>query len=210
MKFYWQVLACALISTLANVAVQAATITTYSNRTAFDLAVGPSVVETLNDFTVGTSFSGTPLDVGDLTLLVTTSEPAGFIADGSGLLNIDGTPFGSVNTQSSRDMVFTFHAPTLAFGLDVRNLNDLGVRTTVEADGQSVPIGALPDAAFFGFSSDMEFTEVRFVGGIADTWGFDNITYASVDPIPIPAALPLFISAIASIGFVGWRSTRAT
>jgi hypothetical protein len=35
--------------------------------------------------------------------------------------------------------------------------------------------------------------------------GFDNIVLAAASTVPIPAALPLFISAIAGLGWVAWR-----
>ena len=36
-----------------------------------------------------------------------------------------------------------------------------------------------------------------------------NFSVASVTPVPLPAALPLFLSALAGLGFVGWRRRQA-
>ncbi len=39
---------------------------------------------------------------------------------------------------------------------------------------------------------------------------FDNVVaFASVAPTPIPATLPLFVSALGGIGLLGWRRRRA-
>jgi hypothetical protein len=46
----------------------------------------------------------------------------------------------------------------------------------------------------------------------ANTFGVDGITLetpAAVAQTPIPAALPLFASALGGLGFVGWRRARA-
>ena len=71
---------------------------------------------------------------------------------------------------------------------------------------------------FFGFTGIL-FDEIRFTidagtilfpGPIvaANTdFGLDNVQYI-VSPVPIPAALPLFASALIGFGFVGYRRRR--
>ena len=138
--------------------------------------MGPTTLEDLNSIEAGTSFIGTALDLGDFSLLRTPStDPIGTIKAGGSSTNIDGTTFAQVDTGTCcGDLIFTMDDPITAFGLDVRLLNDRLPRTTVEADGTSVPIGVLPAAGpvFFGFSSDVAFTEVEFVGNIGYFWTF--------------------------------------
>ncbi|HVT53620.1 MAG TPA: hypothetical protein VHE77_18705 [Dongiaceae bacterium] len=40
--------------------------------------------------------------------------------------------------------------------------------------------------------------------------GHATLTISAIAATPVPAALPLFASAIAGLGFVGWRRKRAT
>ena len=178
-----------LVSGQAN----AATITTYDNRAAFDAAVGPTTLEDFNSQALGTSFLDVALDLGDFSVERETSGGADEGRMQVGFpCQFDGTICGEVTTRSSQDLVFTFLDPIFAFGLDVYALNDENVlRTLVEADGTNVPVTVEgdPTARFFGFSSDTAFTEVRFVGVVGDGWAFDNLAYASPPSvIPTPAS----------------------
>lgn len=187
---------------------QAGVITTYATRAAFDAAVGSSTLEDFNSQTLGTSFKGTSFDVGDFTLLRTGSSFNGlFEFQGGSFLDIDGTTLGRVETGSTiGDLVFTFDAPITAFGIDTAAWNDRAIRTTVQADGMAVPVTSTPSTAvrFFGFSSDTAFSEVRFVGGLGDTWSFDNLSYAqSQSVVPEPSACLTFAVLGLCVGFSG-------
>ena len=201
----------ALSMALTTRPVSAAIITTYTTRADFDLAVGPTTLEDLNAVPLGTPFVGAPLDLGAFSLLRTAIGQPGGIQSDVGTFNIDGSPYGFVVTQAPLDMVFTFDSPISAFGLDVVAWNDGFIRTTVEADGTSVPVTSQvgQGSRFFGFSSDTAFTQVRFIGGTADAWSFDNITFASTE-IPEPATLTLFAVGLGALGFVGWRRRHSS
>jgi hypothetical protein len=63
---------------------------------------------------------------------------------------------------------------------------------------------------FFGIVSDMAIKSIRLdeataqqFGQAFETFNFDNAQFVSA--VPIPAALPLFLSAIAALGFLGRR-----
>jgi len=62
---------------------------------------------------------------------------------------------------------------------------------------------------FFGIVSDMAIRSIELLegtqGGNFETFTMDN---ARVAPVPIPAALPLFLSALAALGFLGRRKKQ--
>ena len=190
-----------------------AVITTFSTRANFDAAVGLATVNDMNALVVGTSFIGTPLDLGNFSLLRTGTSSNGSIADGGNSFSVNGSIFGRVDTGSTiGDLIFSFDAPIGAFALDTFAFNDTVMRTSLEADGANVPVDIFINgtAQFIGFMSDMTFTEVRFIGGIGDSWGFDNITYSEkVGTVPLPATWPLFLLALSALGFLNWRRRKA-
>lgn len=63
---------------------------------------------------------------------------------------------------------------------------------------------------FFGIISDMAILSIRLMegtqGGNFETFTMDDARFVSA--VPIPAALPLFLSALAALGFVGRRKKR--
>jgi len=70
-------------------------------------------------------------------------------------------------------------------------------------------------AAFIGVWSDMAFNNVQIreiVGGIDNEFFGEVYTggraFNGVSPVPLPAALPLFLTALAGLGFMGWRKKR--
>ena len=78
----------------------------------------------------------------------------------------------------------------------------------------SVVVGPLGAGAAFGFAGfenlglikRIRITETAgfnsFVGGI------DNIRFENINVVPLPAALPLFGTGLAIMGFIGWRRKR--
>lgn len=66
---------------------------------------------------------------------------------------------------------------------------------------------------FFGIVSDMAIRSILFLeadaqqfSSLYETFSMDNIRFVAA--VPIPAALPLFLSALAALGFVGRRRKR--
>ena len=192
---------CSFLTASAHSAV-----VTYSDRGTWESAAGSVTTEDLNTATVGTSFISTTLDLGDFTVLRTGTGFSGQIASGGAGFNIDGTTFGRVDTGSFiGDLVITFDSAISAFGLDVDAWNDSTLRTTVLLDGVTdVPVTTQSGqgSRFFGFTSDSAFNEVRFVGDVGDSWGFDNIAYSSDSgSVPVPATLALFGIGLAGLGY---------
>ena len=60
---------------------------------------------------------------------------------------------------------------------------------------------------FYGFGGIL-FDEIRLTINLADTaFTLDNLQY-NLTAVPLPAALPLFLSALAGLGLMGWRRRR--
>lgn len=186
-----------------------ASITTYDTRNEFELSVVTTILEDFNS-TTGTATGLPGVDLGAFSVGNTTG--INFLSPNDPFI-IDGTVAGLNGTSTGVDTIFTFDSPINAFALDTAQLNDYSLRTTVEADGMSVPIGFVDDfdgLTFFGFSSTTAFSEVRFIGGTSDGWSFDNLTYATFDDgvVPEPASLAVW-SGIAALACFGvWRKRR--
>ena len=72
-------------------------------------------------------------------------------------------------------------------------------------------MGAGLSKTFFGrTSTDTVFTALEFSIAQNGSWStVDNVRFGtSVSEVPIPAALPLLLSALGFFGLVGWRRKR--
>ena len=79
--------------------------------------------------------------------------------------------------------------------------------STVEPTGQKRHI--LGSIIFTGaqvLDADMNIVDGAIV--VSES-GFDYLGGFAVFPVPLPAALPLFLAALAGLGFFGWRRRRA-
>lgn len=87
-------------------------------------------------------------------------------------------------------------------------------QTTFEAylDGaliSSFVAGTSLEQAFFGFTN-LQFDELRiFPGGSGNFGRFDNLQFNSISDVPVPAALPLFLVGLASLGLVRRKKNQA-
>ena len=68
--------------------------------------------------------------------------------------------------------------------------------------------GQLFDRVFFAYVGPNLQLFTGVVGGNEGlTEVVDNINF-TVSPVPLPAALPLFLAALSALGFCGWRRRR--
>ena len=78
----------------------------------------------------------------------------------------------------------------------------------VRFGGGGLTAGDDTEPYFFGLTSDIGFTTVTFAA--AGDWfgfGFDNVSFSSVAPVPLPA--PLAMLAFSIVGLFTFRKFRA-
>lgn len=184
-------LLCAMVIGTSS-AIAATTI--YTDRAAFDIATGGSL--SFEDFS-DAAFNN-----------LTIQTDAGFVANG--LFNDRPTP--DTATQTGARTTFDFGTSINAFGANYDlspNGAGNGLRFVLgTGEIVSSEISA-PYTGFWGFVSDLTFTTLT-VGagsgaGVAETHNFDSLSYGiaqPVAPVPVPAGLPLLVTAI--LGFVGF------
>ena len=192
----------------------ALTITTYSDQSSFNAAAGAT---TLFDFNASTLGLFTSQDFGDFTLSESDPNANLNISSGGSLGNIDGTSFVRFddNTQTLGLFTVSFDFGISAFGLDYVNNDGSSDFTLVTADGQTFAVGGPNSSGFFGFTiSDGTVNSFFFQddpgGGQAlISANYDNFRYSPLlNPVPLPAALPLFGTGLGIMGFIGWRRKR--
>ncbi|MGI9309299.1 MAG: VPLPA-CTERM sorting domain-containing protein, partial [Gammaproteobacteria bacterium] len=123
--------------------------------------------------------------------------------------NVDGTTIANVLTSYGSSLFVTFDSSITAFGVDLASFNDGLIRTEIVINGVvTTPVvqGAF-DVRFFGFISSDGFTTVEFRGIENDGFGMDNVLYGSGTAVPIPAAVWLFGSALAGLGWMRRKQT---
>ena len=204
---------------------QAATVNAYFSQAAWGadpLNVGPILSE---DFTDGTLIPELSITFGH-----SPGNSANAALDGSITSNLyrdrvddNNAPFGAADATPP---LLTFNGlGAVAFGGDW----DLGPNTPgtgiklhiIFVDGTEMdlateilnPSAVAGYVGFFGVVSDMAIRSIRLeeasaqqFGQAFETFDFDNAQIVAA--VPIPAALPLFLSAIAALGFFGRRKLR--
>ncbi len=191
-KVVLSVLLLGIVGTSAEAAV-----TVYTDRTSFNTAVGPIVLENFNSFASETPFHTTALDVGDFTLSMTGSPNTGARRNKIDLppyewsvSDIDGTNVVNVLTILGDSLFITFDSPITAFGADFAAFNDGHLRTTIVVSTEVLnpPATAGNDVRLFGFTSDTPFTVVEARAVDNDGYAIDNVSYSVV---PEPAMICL-------------------
>jgi len=197
---------------------QAATVTVYSGDaneaawTAAASALGPIVTETFGTDVDNPPNLSAPVAWGTITF---GTDPA-FL----GHIDADVTRYHDrANDVFPTAPLLTFSPlAALAFGADWDlgpNDPGTGIRffvTFADLTTQLV-LAEIPNSFednFFGIVSDVAIQSIRLVEGITQGGLFEtfDMRNARVAAVPIPAALPLFLSAIAALGFLGRRKKR--
>ncbi len=202
----------------------ASTITTYSDIAAFDAAHGPVTVETftdgfyypissgiLNSATTEAGLTAGQIKAGaTYSMALSTGESFG-IDEGGGFLGgvLDGRGDG-VNDVLS----IVFDGAVTGFSFVTNELMPTFDLTISFLNGQAysgsftVPTD---DLTFFGFGSDVQDILSVTIGGttntglsfILDDFRFGEI--AAVSEVPLPAGLPVAVTAFATFGIVAGR-----
>ncbi len=180
--------------------VQAATLTVYTTKANWTANVSSFDTETFDDAILNNG--------------VLVSSDAGFVSSGVWQDNL--SPVGPLNTTT-----FSFDPALLAFGGDW----DLtpgggvvaGIRVTVTLIDNGVQvlqerIDAAITTGFFGFTSDVAFTDVLLEADHvinAESYTLDNMVYEQqITQSPIPATVWLFGTGL--LGLMGWSRKSQT
>ena len=221
----WPVIRASLLFALTTASVQAAGITTFSNRATFMNAVGPATVEDFTDSSHFPIYSGVlneftteaGLSVGDIQPGVTYSTPGGqwavAIDRGGGY---EGGFLDSLTRDGEKLLTITFDSAMGSFGFDTNRLMGQAFDITINflsgpSYSQTFNVDQssdLRDLEFFGFASaSTDIMSVIIDGNLGDTGQFnfalDDFTF-STTAVPLPAAVWLFGSALASMGIRRW------
>ena len=211
----------AICVTLAGVQQVGAVVQTFTDRSAWEAAVGAFTEETFDGFSTDQSFNnGASVDVGDFTLTGWAySFPPAESFD-----RIDVSPFSSLvgSLNGTTDLAvrvarfaplapnqwfkITFDQPIFAWGAD---WGGTASSFRVEAGGRVIGFGQ--DNGFFGFVDTMAaFTAMRIdkpwtgIRGAATTT-MDNFVYS--EPVPEPATVALCLLALGGLGLAMRRRT---
>lgn len=220
----------ALVALFSVSGVNAATITTFTDRSAFNSAVGTTTLENftnaahypipngaLSSTTSFTSIYTAPLNAGDIkagatyTTPVTTDTAFYFNIDAGGLF----TNGGALDSLSKTSKLTISYDPLVAaFGFDAYQymsefdvmINFLGGSSYTKHFSFSTSV------QFFGFQSDAADIQSVVIGGTNTIMGFaiDDHSYGGTpSPVPLPSATWLLFSGLLSLIGVARRSKQA-
>jgi hypothetical protein len=199
----FKTLALAGVLSLLATSSSSAVFTAFTDRASFVAALTSFSVEDFNGVVGEPSFNGQDLTIGDITLRNDSVTRNGFVDQPPLVSGVAGTTniwLFSDNDPVAR-VLFTFASPITAFGAEFFDFNDFFQRSVFEVLGETItpPVQSGITAQFFGFPSDMPFTSVTIAGLANDSFSADNVTYGSVNPIPLPAPALILLSALGGL-----------
>jgi len=185
----------ALLLALFGLGVAQAQVTVYTDRSAWQAAVGSFAEE---------SFSGDTLNGFTITEV------------GRGhSYNVTGGLYWDRVVGDSSYTVYSFETATTAFGADWNVLVGLGLGQGLRLTVDGVAITPeIPNVhvGFFGFTSAAAFDTVTVFGGsqggVAESHSVDNLVYATATPVPEPSTYLLMIAGLLAIGWVVSRNMK--
>lgn len=113
-------------------------------------------------------------------------------------LGIEYVPLPSNPTLSTRSITFNLRSSDPAPSIPSDQLSDITSLNLADFDNSPFWVAILIDSADPSKAS-------RFDGRITE---LELVSAVQIPEIPLPGALPLFSSALASLGLIGWRRRR--
>lgn len=143
-------------------------------------------------------------------------------SDGNWFLDLTGNVAGGLGGVSQFVPTTTGQSYRLSFDLGTDPAFGAPINISVQTGGFSTVFTstATPgtnnwETFTYDFVGSGGSTVIKLVGILnsatpAPTYrGLDNVSVTAINPVPLPAALPLFGTGLALMGFAGWRRRRA-
>ena len=122
------------------------------------------------------------------------------------LLNSGGGDFQIDFVDPVNNLSFDHSAEEALLTLDVSHSGGIA-NIIIAFDGDAFDIEHL-DLSAYSLITSIAFDVTPPVGFIGDTITLDTFVFDVASPIPLPAAFPLFVTAIGGMGLMGWRRKR--
>jgi len=185
----------ALVFALFGVGSAQAQFTVYTDRAAWQAAVGSFAQESFDD-----------ADISAFTLVEIGTGHSYGVTGGRYMDRV----VGEVSFT-----IYSFESATAAFGADwdLTLGGGLGQGLLLAVDGVAVgPQIGNDYRGFFGFTSTRTFDAVMVfggsLGGMAETHSVDNLVYATAMPVPEPSTYVLMIVGLLAIGLLVSRHMK--
>ena len=220
----------------AFTSANAATVTTFSDRTNWETAVGTFQEENFNSTpAIDPIPNNTVFDFGLFNMFYTTATGIDEVVNAVNLspASINGSQqinlaFDTAGTDSTTLLELQFDSPVTAFGATWNGIrNEIPDPTSpfgppnlkINVGGATIQLntflGPAPlafnspsqDGGFLGFTSDMPFSSISFTADGTEIFHFDDAVLSTTAPVPAPSALLLMGSGL--VGVVGWQWWRA-
>lgn len=198
-----------LIALVVSNSVSAARIHALFDRTAFEAAVGSTIIESFDSVASYASFKGQTVVVNDISLREDDVNHAQIEVPrfASGGHSVKDTRYLRVFLESTSDVFrINFANPVAAFGADFRSINARGgttrdtVFTVLGRTPQLPTVVSAGETSFFFIVSGTKFSEVTFTRGASDSrFGLDNVVTAFLAPIPLSATGLLMSGGVAAL-----------
>lgn len=221
MKIISKIYGILVIVLIANTVgtANAAITTLYGNRAAFlsDFGAAPQSLQNFSGFNAGDNMDGVEFIPG-ISASTNLNDLEIFTSSGNNML------FAFTRNKASASYNISLTQPYTALGFDITAFNpqvkDPGFIDIQFADNDKIfdiPILATnateSDPLFFGIISNTAISSVSWheapelSGSCCEETGLDNFIAGS--PVPVPAAFPMLLTALMSLGAVKYRRKKA-